>query len=45
MAKKDYYDVLGISRNTDPAQIRQATYDVFAVETGKKFHEYERAIN
>jgi len=31
--------------NTDPAQVRQATYKAFAVETGIKFHEYERAIN
>ncbi|UCD29239.1 MAG: hypothetical protein JSV03_01795 [Planctomycetota bacterium] len=31
--------------NVDPAQIRQATYDTFAVEVGKKFHEYERPLD
>ncbi len=28
--------------NTRPEQIRQATYETFAVEVGKKFHEWER---
>jgi hypothetical protein len=28
--------------NTPPEQIRQATYDAFAVEVGRKFHEWER---
>lgn len=28
--------------NTRPEQIRQATYDTFAVEVGRKFHEWER---
>jgi len=30
--------------NIRPDQIRQATYDAFAVEVGKKFHETERPI-
>lgn len=28
--------------NIRPEEIRQATYDAFAVEVGKKFHEWER---
>lgn len=31
--------------NVRPDQIRQATYDAFAVEVGKKFHEYERPVD
>jgi hypothetical protein len=30
--------------NVRPEQIRQATYDAFSVEVGKKFHEFERPI-
>ncbi len=31
--------------NVDATQIRQATYDTFAVEVGKKFHVYERPVD
>ena len=31
--------------NIRPEQLRQATYEVFAVEVGKKFHEYERPVD
>jgi len=31
--------------NADPLQVRQATYNAFAVELGKKFHEYERPLD
>lgn len=30
--------------NAEPAQVRQATYDAFAVAVGRKFHEYERSL-
>jgi hypothetical protein len=30
--------------NTTAAQIRQATYDAFTVEVGKKFHQWEKPI-
>jgi hypothetical protein len=30
--------------NIRPDQIRQATYDAFAVEVGRKFHQYEQPI-
>jgi hypothetical protein len=30
--------------NVRPDQIRQATYDAFSVEVGKKFHEYDHPI-
>ncbi len=31
--------------NARPEQIRQATYERFAVEVGKKFHDYQRALD
>ncbi len=31
--------------NVRPEQIRKATYEVFTVEAGKKFHEYERPLD
>jgi len=31
--------------NVRPEQVRQATYDTFAIEVGKKFHEYERPLD
>ena len=30
--------------NMRPEQVRQATYDAFTIEVGKKFHEYERPV-
>lgn len=30
---------------TNAVQIRQATYDAFTVQTGQKFHEWERALD
>ncbi len=30
--------------NVRPDQIRQATYDAFAIEVGKKFHDHDRPI-
>ena len=30
--------------NIQPTQIRQATYDAFAVEVGRKFHEWDRPL-
>ena len=31
--------------NVRPDQVRQATYEVFTVEVGKKFHSYERPLD
>lgn len=31
--------------NTRPEQIRKGTYEVFTVEAGKKFHEYEQPLD
>ncbi len=31
--------------NARPEQVRQATYERFAVEVGKKFHDYQRALD
>lgn len=31
--------------NVQPDQLRQALYDVFAVEVGKKFHEWEKPLD
>ena len=31
--------------NMRPEQVRQATYEAFAVEVGKKFHDYERPLD
>ena len=30
--------------NATPEQVRAATYEAFAIEVGKKFHEYERPL-
>ena len=35
---------VGLS-NIRPEQIRQMTYDAFAVQVGRKFHEWERPVN
>lgn len=31
--------------NVRPEQVRQATYELFAVEVGKKFHDYEKPLD
>lgn len=31
--------------NVRPDQVRQATYDLFATEVGRKFHDYERPLD
>jgi len=36
--------VVGLA-NTTPAQIRQMTYYAFTEEVGRKFHDYERALD
>ena len=36
--------VVGLT-NTTPAQIRQLTYMAFAEKVGRKFHDYERALD